>query len=90
MNKKLVKQIELKQTTEDCPYEKILDYMESNLTVGEIYDVYLKNSKSIDDSINIYITEIEDIGDDYIIRGDADDDLSQIELKLSETQFWIS
>lgn len=89
MTEKLVQQIKLNQRKEDCPFEEIVDYMEENLTVGEIYAVYFENPKVMDDCVNIYIQEIVEIEDDYLIRGgDAKENL--IEIKFSKTKFWIS
>lgn len=83
---KLVEMVVLNQNPENCPMEELKQYMCPELVAGEIFDAFIDAEE---EPVNICIAEIEEDGEDFIVRG-HDEDENEIELKLSEVIFWIS
>lgn len=73
--------------------EFTLNYLVSSIEVGEIYDFYIVNEEDVIlDSLNLYVEEIVpifELEEDYLILGTDQFD-KEIEVKLSETEFWTS
>ncbi|QUH22187.1 hypothetical protein [Alkaliphilus sp. B6464] len=83
---KLVEKVVLNQNPENCPIEELKVYMCPEIFIGEIFDAFIDIEE---EPINICIAEIEEDGDDFLIRG-HDEEENEVELKLSEVIFWIS
>lgn len=71
-----------------------LNYLVSEISVGEIYEFYIVNDKDeIVDNLNLYVEEIVQIyvddNFDYIIKGTNEED-EGISIGLSNTEFWTS
>lgn len=73
---------------ENAVLEFMLNNLASEITVGECYECFKVIKDQIKDSYNIAITEIVKEGSDYIIKGIGMED-EIVELKFSETEFWI-
>lgn len=73
--------------------EFFLNYLTSEIKVGEIYDFYIVNDEDeIVDNPNLHIDEIVPIFDpeeNYLIRGTDKSD-KEIEVNLDFTEFWTS
>ncbi len=73
--------------------EFFLNYLVSEIKVGEIYDFYIINDEDeIVDNPNLHIDEIVPIFDpeeNYLIRGTDESD-KEIEVNLDFTEFWTS
>lgn len=84
--KNVISKINLNQNINNCPYESLRNYVGTEIVVGECYYAFVGQNK---DHINIIVTEIEEVEEDYLIRG-IDIENKKVELKLSEVSFWIS
>lgn len=73
--------------------EFFLNYLASEIKVGEIYEFYIVNDEDeIVDNPNLYIDEIVPIFDpeqNYLIRGTDEFD-KEMEINLNQTEFWTS